>query len=253
MEYILEEYDNPYLDLIDNLPVGVYRTSPGGKIFFANQTIVNMLGYSSKRDLINKNVEVEGFTTPEEREKFKRLIEEDGEVKDLISIWTRKDKRRIYVMESSKPVHNSEHVIIYYEGIVQDITEQKKTEERLKQIEAHERAVIEAFDGLIYFRTENFILTFLNKYMIEYLGYDASGEYCYKALYELDKSCPWCCYDDVCNGKTIKTQMVSPKNNHTYYVMEAPLYHLKDSMSKQTIMIDMHEVDLAEITPNYQL
>ena len=50
------ESEKRFQDLLEHLPVGVYRTTPDGKIIEANQALADMLGYESFEDLKDVNV-----------------------------------------------------------------------------------------------------------------------------------------------------------------------------------------------------
>jgi len=50
------ESEKRFQDLLSHLPVGVYRTTPDGKIIEANHALANMLGYESHQDLKDVNV-----------------------------------------------------------------------------------------------------------------------------------------------------------------------------------------------------
>ena len=58
-------------------------------------------------------------------------------------------------------------------------------------------AIIKAFDGLIYLCSQDYRIEFMNKKYIERIGYDATGQICYKALHHRDSVCPWCLVDRI--------------------------------------------------------
>ena len=60
----------------------------------------------------------------------------------------------------------------------------KHIEEDLKESEVRYRAIVEAFDGLIYICSEDYRIEFMNKKFIERIGYDGTGELCYKVIHD---------------------------------------------------------------------
>jgi PAS domain S-box-containing protein len=56
MELRLRESEKNYRDLLDHLPVGVYRTTPDGRIIEANRMLALLLGYSRPEQLRDLNV-----------------------------------------------------------------------------------------------------------------------------------------------------------------------------------------------------
>ncbi|MFZ5906987.1 MAG: PAS domain S-box protein [Nitrospirota bacterium] len=123
-------------------------------------------------------------------------------------------------------------------------TYQKKTISQKKskayiESEARYSAIVEAFEGLIYISSKDYRIEFMNQHLIERTGYDAIGEYCYKALHNLDKVCPWCVNKEVFQGKTVRLEVQSPKDNHWFYIVNTPIYHTNGSLSKMAMIIDI--------------
>ncbi len=135
---LLEESEERFRSLYENSTIGLYRTTPDGKILLANKTLVDMLGFSSFEELAERNLEKNGFAPSYDRKKFIDKIEKEGIIKGLESAWKRKDGSIIYVRESARAIKNEKGKTIYYDGTVEDITELKKLMEEL--IEAKEKA-----------------------------------------------------------------------------------------------------------------
>ena len=70
--------------------------------------------------------------------------------------------------------------------------EGEEIEEALREREERYRAIVNAFDGIVYICSETFQIEFMNEEGIKRTGYDATGELCYKVLHERDSTCPWC-------------------------------------------------------------
>ncbi|MBI3736760.1 PAS domain S-box protein [Candidatus Sumerlaeota bacterium] len=134
-EHALRESEERYRTLINNIPLGVYRTTPSGEIVMANPALLHLMGYESVDELRRRNLEQEGFSSSTPRGAFKEQIERDGYVKDMESTWLRSDGSRVVVMENARITRRADGSPIYYEGIVEDITERKKAEEALKAAE----------------------------------------------------------------------------------------------------------------------
>jgi two-component system cell cycle sensor histidine kinase/response regulator CckA len=142
-EQSLREAEERFRSMYENSTIGLYRTTPNGKILLANPSLVKMLGYSSSEELTTRNLEEEGFEPSYERKQFIQRIETEGEVKGLESAWTRKDGTTVYVRESAKAIHDSSGVTLFFDGTVEDITERIKTEEALVASETKLRAILE--------------------------------------------------------------------------------------------------------------
>ncbi|RJP64965.1 MAG: PAS domain S-box protein [Ignavibacteriales bacterium] len=135
VERELTESEKRYRTLYENAKIGLYRTTPEGKILLANKTLIRMLGYQSFEELALKDLNKDGFSSRYKRKIFTDRIEKEGEVNDFESEWLCKDGTAIFVRESAQAIRGSDGKIIYYDGIVENITERKKAEEALKKSE----------------------------------------------------------------------------------------------------------------------
>jgi formate hydrogenlyase transcriptional activator len=127
-EEALRESEERFRSLYENSTIGIYRTTPDGRVLLANPSLVKMLGFSSFLELSQRNLQEEGFEPGHERAEFQRRLNDEGQVIGLEASWTRKDGTPIFVRESAKAIRNAEGKVTHYEGTVEDITERKQAE-----------------------------------------------------------------------------------------------------------------------------
>lgn len=119
--------------LVENSMVGIARTTPDGRILFANQALIHMLGFNSLEDLQARNLQQEGFTEARPRNEFLERIEASDEIYGYESAWTRKDGTLIHVRESARAVRGKDGRILYIDDVIEDITEQKQASSSLRE------------------------------------------------------------------------------------------------------------------------
>jgi hypothetical protein len=136
LEETLNESEERFHSLYDNSILGLYRTKPDGQILLANPALIKMLGYSTFEELADRNLEKEGFEPDYPRNLFIEQIELAAEVRGLESEWFCKDGKVVYVRENAKAVRDADGKTLYYDGTVEDITELKNAEAKLKIINA---------------------------------------------------------------------------------------------------------------------
>jgi PAS domain S-box-containing protein len=150
-EESLRENEGQYRNIYENATIGIYRTSPEGKILLSNPALIHMLGYSSFEDLASRDLEKAGYAPGYGRDEFRSRIESEGEVKGLESAWTKKNGASVFVRESAKAIRDSDGKVLYYEGTVEDITEHKQAEAlqeaiyRIAQAADHSKSLKELF------------------------------------------------------------------------------------------------------------
>lgn len=166
----LEESEERFRSLYENATIGLYRTTPGGKIILANAALVKMLGYSSFKELAERNLEETGFEPTYERKLFLEQIERDSEVKGLESAWTSKDGSEVFLRESAKAIRDSNERTLYYDGTVEDITERKMAEVALRESEISFRTLSDSGQALVWTAGIDKLCNYFNKVWLQFTG-----------------------------------------------------------------------------------
>lgn len=116
-----------------------------------------------------------------------------------------------------------------------------KNRNELRSSEGRYRAMIEAFDGLMYICSVDYRIEFMNEQLKKRTGYDATGELCYKALHDLDSVCSWCQNDKVFAGDNVQWELKSPKDGRWYLIFNTPIVNADGTISKQSMITDITE------------
>ncbi len=164
-EEALKESEERFRSLYRNAIVGIYRTTPDGKILMANPALVSMLGYNSFEELKKINLTQEGFNQSYPRELFIEPIEKYGEIREMESLWKRKDGKEIWVSESARAIRNSNGETLYYDGTIINITERKEAEKQIQMLAHMVKSVnqcvsITDMEDKIIFVNEAFLRTY---------------------------------------------------------------------------------------------
>ncbi len=146
----LHESEERFRTLFENSTIGLYRTTPDGRILLSNPALLKMIGYESFEELAARNLEEEGFEPDYARREFIRRIERDGEVIGLESAWTRKDGSVVPVRENARAMRDANGHTLYYDGTAEDITEHRKAERALRESEQKFRALVEGSASAIW-------------------------------------------------------------------------------------------------------
>ncbi len=124
----LNESEERFRGLFNNMTIGLYRTTPEGQIIFVNPTLLKMLGYETLNELDKRNLEEDGYEPNYPRKIFKEKIDSFGYITGLESIWKKKNGTFLFVRESARAIRDEQGNILFYEGTVEDISDLRKTE-----------------------------------------------------------------------------------------------------------------------------
>jgi PAS domain S-box-containing protein len=136
-EEALRKSEQEYRQLFEDVPTGLYRAAPDGRVIMANPALVRMLGYPSFEVAADNNFGGKISCLPEP------ALECSGEIHSNESHWTKADGTMIVVREKVKSVCDAGGAILRHEGAVEDITERKRAEKELllytRQLEQAQR------------------------------------------------------------------------------------------------------------------
>lgn len=130
-EAALKESEERYRNFLANMLVGVYQVSLDGKFIFANQKMVEMFGFSSFEELKSQGNIARLYVLPQERAQAVDTIMRNGYIIDERE-FKRKGGQRIWVrINVRKTTDKAGRVIL--EGLMEDITQIREMEARLKR------------------------------------------------------------------------------------------------------------------------
>lgn len=130
-----------YDQLLDHLPVGVYRTTPEGWIVEANPALARILGFLRQQDA--RGVRVDRFyISREDRESHLARLREEGACFTEFQLTTC-DGRRIWVRDYPQPVRDARGEVAHYDGILVDVTERRRAEEERERLIADLRQALD--------------------------------------------------------------------------------------------------------------
>lgn len=117
----LSEAEIRYRDLFQDLPIGLYQTSPDGRFLELNRAMVEMLGYPSATRLLETPTR-KLYATDDDYHAWSDRMSHNGYVKELIVKMIRFDGEPIWVEINGKQVYRN-GVLAYNEGSLQDVTD----------------------------------------------------------------------------------------------------------------------------------
>jgi PAS domain S-box-containing protein len=175
-EEFLQKSEPQYRNFFIDAPIGIYRTTPDGRILMSNPKLVNMLGYESFEELAHRNLEKDVYEAGYLRSVFKELLEREGQIVGLESQWIREDGTAKFFRENAKAVRDNSGAILYYEGTVEDITEHKQAEEALRKSEERFRVLAQNSSDIVYILDSKSNMQYVSPNVNQVLGYHEMKE-----------------------------------------------------------------------------
>jgi PAS domain S-box-containing protein len=129
----LKESEDKFRTLTEQLPVGVYRTTIDGKIVYTNLALVRILDYNSVDEFLKINVN-QLYTNPENRHKqLKNADIGAGTIQSEFQL-KKKNGDLIWVRDNSRLIYDKKGNPEYFDGVLEDITEERYSQLKMKQI-----------------------------------------------------------------------------------------------------------------------
>ena len=147
-ELALKASERRFRDLFDGVPVGVYRIDLDGRVLDANPVLVELLGFEHRDDLIGRSTG-DLYVEESHRQAWQLLMDQEGRVLDFETPIYRRDGRVIWVRSHTRALENADGEVTAYEGTVEDITDRRKAEERLRQSEDRFRSLVQHTSDVI--------------------------------------------------------------------------------------------------------
>jgi PAS domain S-box-containing protein len=122
-EQALRQSEEKYRKLFENATYGIYRSKPNGELLDVNPALVAMLGYSSREELLTRNLNVDIYEDASVRASVLMRYGFHERVDGVEVKWKRKDGKIIGVRVSGGAVREKNGAISHFEVIAEDITE----------------------------------------------------------------------------------------------------------------------------------
>jgi len=173
-EEMLRASEEDFRNLFEHVACGVFISSKEGKFLNTNRALLDMLGYDNKDEFLNIDIANDLYVRPEERQKFKKMIERDGRVIDYEVEFKRKDGRTVPVLLTGHVRYDQQGNVIGYEGLNLDITRRKLMERQLKEAHDFINKIIQSSPNAITATDMKGNILIWNRAAEETIGYKAA-------------------------------------------------------------------------------
>jgi PAS domain S-box-containing protein len=111
-----------HAEFIDNLPVGVFRTTVEGKLIFCNRRLAEIFGFDSTNDFVGYPV-ADLYINKKNRGDMISVLLEKGYVEDVCFPFKRKDGTQIWCSITARAVFDNDGIVVFLDGSTTDVTD----------------------------------------------------------------------------------------------------------------------------------
>jgi len=139
--------------LIADAVEGIFRTSPEGRYLIANKALAVMYRYDSVQDMLSTVTDISSqlYVDPQRRQLFRFLLSQQDVLTGFEAEVYRKDRSTLWVREKARVVRSPSGQVLWYEGFVENITDERRARQEMAR---WERAVGSLQDALAVFSSD---------------------------------------------------------------------------------------------------
>lgn len=172
LEQALEASEAKYRELFEYANIGIFQSTPDGKVISVNPAFAQMFGYESPEDVLAtvNNAATDVFADPQRRAEIIRLQAENPELNTFENIYRRKDGSLFTGLLNTRHESTKDGQSIFW-GFIQDITNTKRSLEKLRQSEQRFQSLIEKAVDVIAVLNAEAIVQFVSPSIEAMIGY----------------------------------------------------------------------------------
>ena len=230
----IQKAEKKFRGIFENAIEGIFQSTPDGHIISANPAFAQILGYVSPEELMNIITDIgqQHYVDLNQREEFIRQLKQNGVISSFEVRLYRKDMSIIWVSINARPIYDSKGQLLHFEGLVQDITQRKKTETQLQQLST---AVEQVADCIMITDREGRI-SYVNPSFEKIKGYNqtelAGKEPWILSVDAREKMVNDTIWQTVNSGKTWTGRVISKKKNGGAIIEDATISPIKSDSGR---------------------
>jgi len=170
-EESLRKSEEHYRSIFEDSRDAVYITTRDGKFIDANQSALDLFGYS-REEMASVNA-LQLYVHPSDAGKFEKEIEKRGILRDHEVTFRKKDGTEMDCLLNTTLRRANDGSILAYQGIIRDMTEHKKLEAQLLQ--AQKMEAVGTLAGGVAHDFNNILTTIIGNASLALMEVDKDG------------------------------------------------------------------------------
>ena len=165
----LRESEKKFRDIFNTAPIGIFRTTYGGRLIEANDTMAKMLGYENRDQILAviKDLATDIYPSPAERQRFLDALIQSPQGVRMDIEFIRRDGTPLYAVINASLQMDDAGRPAYINGTFEDITSLKEAEVELRRL----AAAVEQSGEIIVVTDPHGVVQYVNRAFEDSTGY----------------------------------------------------------------------------------
>ncbi len=171
----LEETEQQYRLLYEGTNIGIFQSTPDGKLHSCNPAFSRILGYSSPEQMKTEiwDLAEDVYANPDDRNILLDLINQKGIVENYEVLFRRRGREPVWVTLNSVVIRDKESRLVFFLSTVININDKKKAESALQASEEKYRVVADNTYDWEFWRDQDGIFRYVSPSCMRISGYQA--------------------------------------------------------------------------------
>ena len=129
----LRKAEEKYRAIFEDAVVGIFRTTPDGRLVDVNRAFARMHGYDSAAELLPDVATMtrQIFVDAEQMKAWAEVLDSDGVISGAEVKICRRDRTHKWGLLNIRGVRNTDGDMVFYEGTIEDVTDRKLAQEQV--------------------------------------------------------------------------------------------------------------------------
>jgi len=186
-EQDLAQAEAKYRGIFENATEGLFQSSPDGHILSANPAFVRFFGYETEPEMVRdvRDSKVQLYADPADRERLLERLREESRVSGFEVLFKCRRRGKRWGALHARAILDDRGRMSHLEGILEDIHDRKKAEERILAANRYVKDVIDSMPSAVLGLDSRGRVTNWNSAAIRHLGLPETPPETPLSLYEV--------------------------------------------------------------------
>ena len=208
-EQALKKSEELQRSIIAASPRAVFSIDPNGVVLTWNPSAERILGWPAE-DVIGEPLPIVPLDKQEEFAGLRRRVMSGEKFSGQEVTRQKKDGSLFHAGLSAAPIHDAHGNIVAIMSTIEDVTQRKEAEEKLKKERAKLKSILDNMPDGVYIANDRYQIEYLNPKLESTFGL-ISNRLCYQYFHDRPDPCPWCEHYRVFDGESVQREWYSEK------------------------------------------